>query len=269
MRRIIISLVTIFVAGNLSAQMMWFSNLDRAKEVATELNKLIVIDFGASWCAPCRAMEQMVWESSEVAELAKNFVALKINVDHDRVTPGLYSVSGIPKVVLTTASGLPIWMSTGFNTAEPYLEVLRAIPLNVGELNKSSITFEKDKKDLKANMDLAISLQKVGKEVKSDNLKSKFLERSDYLFGKIEKLSPDPVLIQEVELYTVLNIVYNGKPEKALKKMEKINSEPANDKIEDLRHFVFAKCFLDTKNQDNFMKEKQLIKSKEFLSQLE
>jgi thiol-disulfide isomerase/thioredoxin len=249
--------------------MMWLSNLDRAKEVALELNKLIVIDFGASWCAPCRTMDQMVWENSEVSAVSKNFVALKINVDHDRVTPGLYSVSGIPKVVIATASGLPVWMSTGFSTAEPYLDVLRAIPTNVGELNKYSLAFEKDKKDLKANMDLAISLQNVGKEVKSDNLKSKFLERSDYLFGKIQKLSNDEALSQEVELYLVLNVLYDGKPEKALKKMDKISSSPANEKIEDLRHFVLAKCFRETKNQDNFMKEKQMIKSKEFLSLLE
>jgi thiol-disulfide isomerase/thioredoxin len=269
MKSIILLLIAVFISVNLSAQLIWLGKLDRAKEVALELNKLIVIDFGASWCAPCRTMEQMVWESSELSELSKNFVPLKIDVDHDKITPGLYSVSGIPKVVLATASGLPIWMSTGFSTAAPYLDILRAIPTNVGELNKCSLAFEKDKKDLKANMDLALSLQNVGKEVKNENLKSKFLERSNYLFGKVQKLSKDAALSQEAELYAVLNILYYGKPEKALKKMDNIAPTPENEKIEDLRHYVLAKCYWETKNQDNFIKEKNLIKSKEILSHLE
>jgi hypothetical protein len=54
-----------------------------------------------------------------------------------------------------------------------------------------------------------------------------------------------------------------------LKKMDNIASSPENEKIEDLRHFVLAKCYLETKNQDNFIKEKNLIKSKEILTQLE
>ncbi len=269
MKKTILFLMTVFVAGNLTAQMIWLSNPDKAKEVANELNKLIVMDFGAGWCAPCRAMDQMVWECSEMDTIAKNFVALKINIDHDRFTPGLYSVSGIPKVVIATSSGFPIWMSTGFNTAEPYLEVLRAIPINAGDLNKNSIAFEKDKTNLKANLNLALSFQIVGKDVKSESLKSKFLERSQYLFGKIQKLSTDIILNQQVELYSVLNTLYLGNSEKALKEINKISSAPANGKIEDLRHFVLAKCFLDTKNQDNFIKEKQLIKSKELRSQLE
>lgn len=262
-------MMILFVTGNLTAQMLWLSNLDRAKNVAAELNKLIVIDFGANWCAPCRVMEQMVWENSEMADISKNFVALKINIDFDRITPGLYSVTGIPKVVITTASGLPIWMSTGFDNSRPYMDVLRAVPQNVGELNSASFAFEKDKKNIKTNLDLALSLQTVGKDVTNEDLRSKFLERSDYLLMKIQKLSQEPAVSQEVELYTVLNILYNGKPEKAMKKMDNISSVPADEKIEDLRHFVMAKCFLETKNQDNFMKEKQLIKSSDLRSMLE
>lgn len=268
-KKIILSLVTLLIAFSLDAQILWLSNFDKAKEVANELNKLIVIDFGANWCAPCRNMDQMVWENSEMETIAKNFVALKINVDHDRVTPGLYSVSGIPKVVIATASGFPVWMSVGFSTAEPLLAVLRSIPVDTRELNESSIDFEKNKKDLKTNLKLALALQNTGKGIKNDNLKSKFLERSDYLLVKIKKLSPGTDLSQEVDLYSVLNILYNGKPEKALKKIEKSRLAPVNEKIEDLMHYVLAKCYWETRNQDDFRREKQLIKSRELSALLE
>lgn len=269
MKKTILILLSLCFSVSLNAQLLWFSNFDKAKEVANELNKLVVIDFGAAWCAPCRNMDHMVWESPEMEEVAGNFVALKINVDYDHVTPGLYSVTGIPKVVIATASGFPVWMSTGFTSAEPLLSVIRSIPVDVGELNRTSLAFEKDKKGLKVNLDLAIALQNTGREVNNDNLRRKFLERSDYLLAKIKKLSSDADINREVELYSVLNILYNGKPEKALNKMEKNGTASGNEKTEDLRHYVLARCYWETKDQENFTKEKQLIKSRELAALLE
>lgn len=57
-----------------------------------------MVDFWATWCAPCRAI------APHVAEMAKAYEGrvrvVKINVDENPSTPGKYGVRGIPTLIL-------------------------------------------------------------------------------------------------------------------------------------------------------------------------
>ena len=269
MKKSYILLLILFLAGNLHAQMYWLIDLEKAKSIAIETNRLIVIDFWASWCGPCNAMDQNLWQSPDMKDISKNFIGVKINTDNDHSTASTYGVIGIPKVVIVTASGSVIWENVGFSGAEPYLSILRAIPDKVGELNKSAVALETGKKDPKINYDLGLAFQHLGKDIKSENLRNSFLNNSGSYFSKAQKLSKDENFIIEIEFYSILNDVYYGKPAKALKKMDKIGSKPGNANLEEIRHYVLAKCYFGSHDQDNFQKEKKLISSKELLAQLE
>ena len=153
-----------------------------------------------------------------MAVISKNFVGVKINTDNDRAVAGTYSVVGIPKVIIATASGEVIWENVGFSGPEPYLTIMKAIPAKVGELNSSALALEKTKKDPKLNYDHGIAFQHIGKDIRNDNLRHSFLNCSDSYFDKAKKLTKDTDFIDEVEMYSVLNDVYNGKASKALKK---------------------------------------------------
>lgn len=261
--------LVLFVSIQLQGQVYWLNDLKFAKATAKETGKLIVIDFWASWCGPCNAMDQKLWQSPEMKEIAKNFIGLKINTDNDHETAVKYGVTGIPKVVIVTAAGEVIWETVGFSGADPYLTILKAIPENVEKLNSSALAVENDKKDPKSNFELGLAFQKYGKTIASDNLKNSFLNNSGSCFSRAQKLSKDENLNLEIELYDILNDVYYGKPAKALKKLDKLGAKPENPNFEQLRHFVLASCYLGNKDNDNFQKEKQLITSKELLAQLE
>ncbi|WKZ32329.1 MAG: thioredoxin [Thermodesulfobacteriota bacterium] len=57
-----------------------------------------LVDFWASWCAPCKAIAPIVDEMA-AAYSGKVRVA-KMNVDDNPSTPGRYGVRGIPTLIL-------------------------------------------------------------------------------------------------------------------------------------------------------------------------
>ena len=58
----------------------------------------VLVDFWATWCAPCKAIAPVV-EQLATAFLGKVKIG-KVNVDENPATPGQYGVRGIPTLIL-------------------------------------------------------------------------------------------------------------------------------------------------------------------------
>jgi thioredoxin 1 len=58
----------------------------------------VLVDFWATWCAPCKAIAPVV---DAIAEEYEGKVKVgKVNVDENPATPSKYGVRGIPTVIL-------------------------------------------------------------------------------------------------------------------------------------------------------------------------
>lgn len=70
----------------------------------------VLVDFWADWCAPCKAMEPMLKEMSELMGGKVRFV--KVNVDEARQIATRYHIQSVP-TLLVFQEGRPVDTITG------------------------------------------------------------------------------------------------------------------------------------------------------------
>ena len=59
---------------------------------------LVLVDFWAEWCAPCKQISPILEEIA--SEYESKIKVLKINIDENSQTPHKYNVRGIPTLMI-------------------------------------------------------------------------------------------------------------------------------------------------------------------------
>ena len=70
---------------------------DNFHEMIKSSDKLILVDFWAEWCSPCKSLAPALEEASN--DLAEKIVLYKVNIDENPITPQRYGVRGIPTII--------------------------------------------------------------------------------------------------------------------------------------------------------------------------
>jgi thioredoxin 1 len=84
-------------------------------------DKLVLVDFWAEWCAPCRKVEPLLEEIA--TEMAEKVSIVKLNIDENPETARAYRVMSVPTLTVFKA-GQPVNSVAG---ARPKGDLIRLI----------------------------------------------------------------------------------------------------------------------------------------------
>jgi len=101
-----------------------FPLLDEALAQAKRERKLIVLDFSAEWCAPCKQMERTTFADPKVKALLERCVLVKIDTDRQPEMSQRLGVVGLPDIRFVSPDGKVIHRLRGFQNAESFAAAL-------------------------------------------------------------------------------------------------------------------------------------------------
>lgn len=202
---LLILIGSLFVSATAESQIHLLRNYELGKSIASKSGRLMVMDFWASWCRPCKDMDVELWQNPETQKFATYFVGVRINAETEKSLVNKYRANSLPKVIITTVNGDIIWEKEGYDEANTFIRVFEALPPSVDELNKHLLMLATNKNDLQANYAAGIEFQRLGKINNNKQLKNSFLKNSETYLQRAIKLSTDSLLTQQIELKSIAN----------------------------------------------------------------
>ncbi|VXC21521.1 Thioredoxin [Flavobacterium sp. 9AF] len=83
--------------------------------------ELVLVDFYAEWCGPCKTMSPILQETKAV--LKDNVRIIKINVDQYQDLASEFSVRGVPTLILFK-EGKMLWRQSGVVSSKDLVSIV-------------------------------------------------------------------------------------------------------------------------------------------------
>ncbi len=186
----------------------------RAQVVEPSMSGIVVLDFWAEWCGPCKALTPVI--EKVCAEYADKGVTLvKINVDENKFIASQFQVQSIP-TVYALFQGQPVADMTQARTESQIKSILDQL-LEKLPLGASAETDQAQ--------DIAPLLE-MGEEV----LAAGDAQRAFGIFGQITDIAPDNM---EAVSGLIRSLVAGGKVEEAQAMLDELPEDKAGDTMLD------------------------------------
>lgn len=85
-------------------------------------NQLVLVDFYADWCGPCKTMSPILQEVKSI--LKEEIRIIKINVDQYQDLASEFSVRGVPTLILFK-QGKMLWRQSGVLSSKDLVSIVK------------------------------------------------------------------------------------------------------------------------------------------------
>jgi thiol-disulfide isomerase/thioredoxin len=250
-RSFLVSLMLLaFTASNAQG---WITDFKMAQSLAKNSNKLILVDFWATWCGPCKQMDMEVWSTEEASSIKKNFIPVKIDIDAERSLAIQYGVRSIRMLILMDYKGENIYSYTGYKGKADLINFISGIPSSSDALFKQLEKVEnKNDENYQSTKEIGIAFQILSQASEYNPLQRSLLAKSETWFKKSVKLSSTDFEINEMELLLALNSVYRNSFKKTLAEIDSNKAKYTGTPNESLMYYVLAQGYKRNGDEDNY-----------------
>ena len=198
----------------------WESDWNTAFAKAKEQNQLVFVDFFATWCGPCQLMDRMVFRLPDVRRRMADFVLLRIDVDRDRKLAAGNAINVYPTYVVFDPGQRQRFRFLGFRPAEKFRVTLDDMRRHANEMLRASDLVDQGK-HVDAQLLIGNTYTSMGMYDPARDAYREAHERAEKAGQKKAAQLADGL--------TAFTFAREGNPKRALKLLEKLTAEPADD----------------------------------------
>lgn len=118
-----------FYAQNKTGIQFQDKNLEEAKKLAEQENKLIFIDLYTTWCGPCKLMKKNTFPNPELGEFFnKNFISLYIDAEKEGTELAKkFKIVNYPSFLFLDQNGELVQYDFGYYNAAQFLNIGKSV----------------------------------------------------------------------------------------------------------------------------------------------
>lgn len=120
--------------GHTHEEIVWLDNIDEALVLAGKQHKPVFIDFMATWCPPCRMMEDSTFTNHNVIHEMEHFITVRIDVDKQgdvankyKSNAGKYGGIGIPNILFLSSHGDELKHPIGYKGPDELIAIMDSV----------------------------------------------------------------------------------------------------------------------------------------------
>lgn len=96
---------------------------DKYLEIISNKNKLVLVDFNAEWCGPCKKLSPILDKLAK--EYSNKIELVKIDVDHNPIIAKQLRIEGLPTLKMYK-NGQEVWQYLGLTDEDSIKEVIKS-----------------------------------------------------------------------------------------------------------------------------------------------